>query len=139
MEIELGEIFMKRLIFVLLIMTCSVSWADWKFSVESDTFTDYFDKSTIRRNGSIAKMWIMRDYSEVQTGSDESYKSAKILMSYNCRNETAAVASMIYYSESMGTGDPVWTGTIKERWLEFSPISPGSVDKANWKIACGKK
>jgi hypothetical protein len=122
-------------------MVCSPSWADWKYSVETDVFTDYYDKSTIRRNGPIAKMWIMRDFSSAQTNStgNKIYVSQKILMSFNCRDETKAVFSVVGYSGSMGSGDVVLSETVKESQLEYSPFSPGSVNEANSQIACGKK
>ncbi len=131
---------MKRLLLVYLMMTCSVSWAEWKYSVESDIFTDYFDKSTIRRNGSIVKMWIMRDYFSSQTNNTgKSYSSAKILFSFNCKDATKEVISIVQFSGSMGIGDVVFSETTKESQLEFTPFSPGSVNAANSQIACGKK
>jgi hypothetical protein len=44
-------------------LTCSLSWAAWEKTgtiVDGDEVSVYyFDKSTIRKNGVIVKMWIM--------------------------------------------------------------------------------
>jgi hypothetical protein len=135
---------MKRLLMVCLMMTCSVSWAEWEFSVvgESDDFeiTYYSDKSTIRRNGDIVKMWSLKEYSVMQkTFNGVNYKSSKVLNSYNCKYESSTQVSIVHYSNSMGNGNVVYTVTFKESELEWEPYVPGSLGQVLWKIACRKK
>jgi hypothetical protein len=64
-----GAITMKRLLFVALMVTCSFSWAEWEYFGEKADYADYVDKSTIRRNGAITKMWTLTDYFEEKTDS----------------------------------------------------------------------
>ncbi len=121
---------------------CSVSYAGWEFTtVTSDgEFIDYHDKSTIRKKGSIAKMWVMRDFSAAQIFSEgKTYQSSKMMSAFDCKEDTVASISIIWYSGALGDGSVVSTHTIKDSEREWHPIVPGSVDAASWKIACGKK
>ena len=133
---------MKRLLFVVLITVCSVSWAGWERIGTSDEggLTVYVDTSTIRKNGAISRMWELIDVSSVQTNSlGERYMSGKSLQAYNCRDETNALISLVKYSGSMGQGNAVWSGMRQEREWEWEPVVPGSIAETAWKIACGKK
>jgi len=131
---------MKRLIFVMLMMVCSVSWAEWELSGRADTFTHYIDISSIRRDGVMAKMWIMNDYFVMQTAvAGKKYKSDKSLMVFNCAEETVELLSGVAYSGSMGEGNVVLSGTTKEIDLAWQPIVPGTVLEVMWRVACGKK
>lgn len=141
MGIELGIGSMKRFLFVLLMMICSVSRAEWEFgfSTDNDEFSVYHDKSTIRRKGSIVKMWTMKDFSQVQNQAADTYMSSKVMYAFDCKQETAAIISFSRHTESMGGGIAVYSHTVKEKDWNWNPIAPGSVDEGSWKIACGKK
>jgi len=133
---------MKRLLFVMLMMVCSVSWAEWELcgSDSDDKFMVYCDKSTIRKNGAISRMWVLTDFSKVQkNASGKRYMSFKSLAAYNCRDETSAIISLVQYSGSMGEGNVVVSHTRQEREWEWKPIVPESITEAQWGIACGSK
>ncbi len=133
---------MKRFLLVCLMMTCSVSWADWEMTgtVVNKERILYHDKSTIRRNGVIAKMWGMDDYSLPQENSGgQKYQSVKILYAFNCIREELAIISINQYSDSMGKGEGIFSITTPESELKWEVIVPGSVREERWKIACGKK
>lgn len=123
-------------------MICSVSWAGWEIT-DSDSdgkFTAYHDKSTIRKNGSIVKMWSLMNYSAIQNiKSLGKFKSAKGLTAYNCKSEERATISLNYYSDSMGGGEVVFSVTLKENQWSWKPIVPESIVESEWKIACEKK
>lgn len=118
----------------------SVAWADWELSGGDAEDTFYHDKTTIRKNGAIAKMWTMIDHSEVLTdGADLSYKSSKNLFVFNCKSELGELISLLRYSGSMGNGKVVYSANWKEKDWEWKPIAPGTFNEFHWKIACGKK
>jgi len=134
---------MKRLFFVVLMMVCSVSWAEWELcgsSGSGDKNASYFcDTSTIRRNGAISQMWKITNYTKVQTNArGDRYMSAKVLKAYNCREETNARISLIHYSESMGAGDVVWSNKRQESEWKWNPVT-GTEMQTAWEIACGRK
>ncbi len=132
---------MKRLVFAALIMAYSVSWADWEYTDKSydGVITFYHDKSTIRKNGSLAKMWVMHSSSVEQSDGADSFKTKKILWSFNCREVTAAWASILTTSGEMGGGRVVLSGTRKDGEMDWFALSPDSVGMVQLKIACGKK
>ncbi len=135
---------MKRLLFILLMVSYGMVWAEWEMTGTStdntgNEHTHFHDKSTIRRNNGLAKMWVMRDTSRPIYFSEGKFKSLKALMAYNCLEETLEVFSFIWYADSMGSGKIVERQTRKESQREFSPIIPGSVGETEWKIACGEK
>ena len=123
-----------------MMMVCSFSWAAWEITSYAQDHYFYHDKSTIRRNGVIAKMWIMMENLEMQKSASGSYyKSASQLFAYNCREETLTLIAHAMYSGSMGTGSVVSTATLKESEWDWRPVFPGSIREADWKIACGKR
>lgn len=133
---------MKRLLFFVLMTVCSVSWAEWEITdyLKNGEDTFYHDKSTKRKTGAIVRMWTLRNYSIVQTERDgDRYMSAKELIAYDCRSETFAMVSAVWYSGPMGKGDTVRMGTFKENDWKWNPIVPDTIGENEWKIACGKK
>ena len=131
---------MIRLLFVVLMMTCSVSWAKWEVTASDGEITFYHDKSTMRRNGTITKMWVMQSYSVIQTNHEgKNYKSGKVLYAYDCASETLAGTSLVTYSGSMGKGNVISSITGEESWLSWEPIVPNSIGEVQWKIACSKQ
>ena len=135
---------MKRLLFVALMMTCSASWAAWEIvgttsHRKGGETTHYHDISTVRGNGVIVKMWTMQDYSlAITKANGDRYKSAKALYAYNCKEETEAIISLLQNSDSMGTGDVVYSISLEESELKWAPIVPQSSGETSWEIACGK-
>jgi hypothetical protein len=130
---------MKRLLFTALMLVCSVSWAEWEYTDETEGRIEFHDKSTIRHSGSLVKMWSLSDNYETQTVKGLSFKSTKQLYSYNCDLEMKALVSMALFSGSMGTGTSVHTFTNKDNELKWIAIVPGSVGEISWKIACGRR
>jgi hypothetical protein len=122
---------MKRLIFVMFMITCSVSWAEWNFTGRMEDGAVYFhDKSTIRKNGVKRKMWIMVNQ------TDGSTKALKV---YNCNSEEFSIAALTLYSGSMGAGKVGTSISFKENEQSWEPVIPDSIVELEWKIACGKK
>ena len=131
---------MKRLLFLILLMSCSVSWADWEMTGKEDDLIHYHDKSTIKINDLTAQMSVMYDFPEVQTNTDGGrYKSAKSLLAFNCKYETLTMVSVIQYSGPTGTGEVVLSDTFQESEWIWDRIVPNTLVKTEWDIACGKK
>ena len=131
---------MKRLLFVVLMMSCSVSWAEWELTGKADDLTHYHDKSTIQINDITAQMWVMYEFPEVRTNTDgDKYKSAKTLLAFNCKYETLTMISVVQYSGSAGNGEIVLSDTFKESEWIWDRIVPNTLVKTESDIACGKK
>jgi hypothetical protein len=131
---------MKRLLFVVLMTVCSVSWAEWEMTGKAEGLTHYHDKSTIVINGTTAQMWVMYEFPQVRTNTDGGrYKSAKSLLAFNCKYETLAMISVIQYSGSLGTSDVVLSDSYNESEWIWDRIVPNTLVKVELDIACGKK
>jgi hypothetical protein len=134
------ERFIKRTLYVFLMMTCSVSWAEWEESGASENFVHYVDRATIRKKGNFVEMWSMKNFFEAKVNSaGEMYRSTKELRRYECKEETRGLVSFIFYTKENGAGDAIFSHTLKKNEIEDNPITPGAVDEVWWKIACGKK
>ena len=130
---------MKRLLLgLILLVTATVASAEWTVAERDDELILYVDKATIRRNGNLVKMWDLADYKTVQksAAAGEYYLSGKVQMEYDCKEEKKRLLAFTNFSGKMGSGKVVYSDSFPGKW---SPISPGSVGEALWKIACGKK
>jgi len=139
-----GPLFTLPLAYVVsfgILLTLQVSsgpaYAEWMSLGESDSGTIvYADSATMRREGDLVKMSVLFDFKTIQTKADVSYLSAKAQMEYDCAEQRFEGLTVLYFSGNMGNGKLLDRSSGKNRWLR---ISPGSLDHALWKLACGKK
>jgi hypothetical protein len=59
----------------------------------------------------------------------------KIRNEYDCKEEKSRTLSITALAGNMGTGAVVNTGSAVGAWVDLSPDSLG---KTQWEIACGK-
>jgi len=133
---------MKGIIFILLMMVYSVSWAEWEYASKTSDgkVTIFTDKSTIRRSGEIAKMWTLKNYNVYRTNSQrKKYRSEKALVAHNCKEDIVALISLVTYSDLWGKGNVVDSYTWSERDWEWDPIVPGTTVATQRETACSKK
>jgi hypothetical protein len=129
---------MKRLLLMtLLLVSSGPAYAEWMSLGASDSGTTvYADPATIRREGDLVKMSVLFDFKSIQTKADVSYLSAKAQMEYDCAEQRFEGLAVTYFSGNMGNGTLLDRTSGKGKRLR---ISPGSLDHALWKLACGKK
>ena len=129
---------MKRLLLIaLLVLSSGPTYAEWMSLGASDSGTTvYADTATIRREGDLVKMLVLFDFKTMQTKADVSYSSAKAQMEYDCAEQRFEGLAVMYFSGNMGTGNLLDRSSGKGKRLR---VSPGSLDHALWKLACGKK
>jgi hypothetical protein len=131
-------IHVKRLLLItLLALSSGPAYAEWMSLGASDSGTTvYADTATIRRDGDLVKMSVLFDFKTIQTKADVSYSSAKAQMEYDCAEQRFEGLAVMYFSGNMGTGNLLDRSSGKGKRLR---VSPGSLDHALWKLACGKK
>ena len=129
---------MKRLLMgLMLLMTATAASAEWILVGDNDEFIQYVDRTTIRRNGNLVKIWGLRDFKTVQKAADgQSYLSSKTQEEYDCKEEKVRMLAFTVYDGKMGNGKVVESVYDATRWI---PIAPESIGEAKWKKACGKK
>ena len=131
---------MKRLLLgLMLAMTASAASAKWTGVDYDDELITYVDRATIRRSGNFVKMWELKDYKTVRTSPSTgySYLSAKGQEEYDCKEEKTRLLAFTWFDGKMGSGKVVHN--TSETSMKWSPIQPGSIGEALWKIACGKQ
>jgi hypothetical protein len=130
---------MKQLLLItLLLLSSEPACAEWMSLGASDSgiTTVYADPTTKSRDGDLVKMWVLFDFKTVQTKAGVSYLSAKAHMEYDCAKQRFEGLTVLYVSGNMGSGNIFDRSSGKGTWLR---ISPGSLDEALWKLACGKQ
>ena len=139
-----GSLFTQPLTYMLsfgilltLLLSSGPAYAEWMSLGESDAGTTvYADSATMRREGNLVKMSVLFDFKTIQAKADVSYLSAKAQMEYDCAEQRFEGLTVLYFSDNMGNGKLLDRSSGKNKWLR---ISPGSLDHALWKLACGKK
>jgi hypothetical protein len=125
------------LLITLLLLSSGPAYAEWMSLGESDAGTTvYADPATMRREGDLVKMEVLFDFKTIQTKAGVSYLSAQAHMEYDCAEQRFGGHAVMYFSDNMGRGTLRDRSSAKGKWL---PVSPGSLDHALWKLACGKK
>ncbi len=131
---------MKRLlvVFALLLTFSSSAWAEWVAIDVGGSSILYADPNTIRKNGSMVKMWHLSDYvnAQVHHSSGKTYFSEKMQAEYDCQDERTRFLVASWHFGKMGGGDVTNShGGPPSQW---SPVSPESMGESLWKFACGK-
>ncbi len=130
---------MKRILFVLLLMTCSVSWAGWERISKTNSYVEFIDRETIRKKDDFVEIWVMRSYFKKQKHQDiENIKSAKALHRFDCINQTVKWLYGEMYASNDGLGSPLFSSPPEAASPDY-PVSPSSDLEKIFKIACGLK
>lgn len=132
--------FIRRIILVLFILSCSVglAQAEWKKLIDSPTFGGldvYVEPTSVRidKGSGLVKMWILYDYKTGQEGFQVRYLSMKIQRQYDCKQERSRMLAQSLFGGNMATGDVIFEST-EGTWM---PVGPGSIGQSLLKTACG--
>ena len=126
---------MKRLLFVVLMMICSVSWAEWDVTWVNPSNGDIYhhDKSTIQKEGDLRKMWTSQQYIEPIDVGLGPLSMMKSQFHYDCKKQLVRMIAIVGYSYD---GTVQFSKVLNKEWV---PTTPGTPMMMDWKIACGKK
>ena len=121
-----------------LVFACGSAAAEWTAVGRGDYIhTPYADKASIRRQGALARMSGMYDFSRQDfTPEGMGLYSSVVLREYDCAQRRVRLLSSIDFSGHMGAGEAVGTSSRVGRW---ESIVEGGVDEAYWRFACGAK
>jgi len=125
------------LLIMLLVLSSGPVYAGWELTSGDDQtgLTVYVDPDTIRREGSLVKMWQLYDYKTVQTVAGDSLLSFKRYNEYDCADERTRMLAYTWFSGNMGTGHVVYSTPDEQQW---EPVVQGSINRALWRVACSK-
>ncbi len=127
----------KAILVMLLAGACSSAAAEvWVVVGKNEKFTAYADPATMRKEGSMVKMWNLFDYKTAQAGvAGKRYLSVKRHFEYDCKAGRARILAVSSHTENLAKGELVAASSISLNW---SVVAPDSADELLWKFACGK-
>jgi len=135
-----GKRAMKKwTVLLLFLLLGSQAWADWNFIGKTPEFTMYGDPSSIQRNGSVAKVWVMGDYKAVQSSRFPppllwlNYQSVKELKEYDCANGWHRTVKTAIFAARLAKGDPLYTF---DSGANFAPMVGTPIDVAQFQFGC---
>lgn len=118
---------------MLLMTAMAPAAAEWKNLATNDAIKVYYDPTSIRRTGHIAKIWTLADYSTPVKLDDFEYLSLKNRIEIDCQNELARSLSLILYAQKMGIG--TLTRSSNEQ-LPWRPIAPETINSNLQEVLC---
>ena len=99
---------------------------------KSDTSTFYYDPATIRKDGTMRRVWKVANLINRHKDGEMSYRSRS---EFDCKKERYRFIATSSHSESMGGGRVLETTFEENQWRE---IAPGTFDETTLKIVCAK-
>lgn len=97
----------------------------------------YVERSSIRREGNVLKLWMFSDKREPEVATNRRiYFSTKAYTFFNCRNSTYRFDALIGYSKNMWQGDVV-INDQKNPDPTWYQVVPGSSLAVIFRYACG--
>jgi hypothetical protein len=131
---------MKLLLCALLLtLLPTAAAAGWVRAGGNANVVCYADPDTLTREGNLARMRNLLDFTKPQTErsiGNKPYLSQREEREYDCRNERYRLLRFSLRSGRMFAGERVSSGADDGEW---APVTPGSLGEALWKTACGKK
>ncbi len=127
---------MKRTLCCLLLMTCSMSWAELEITSGAPEQVVYHDKTTKVRVGNIVKMWTMTDFPEAREDGFGDFLSIKTYDAFDCKKRFHALVQAFFYADKLATGNVIRSLKIKYAELDWLPIKPETVAEEELQIAC---
>ncbi len=102
----------------------------------------YYDPKTIRRDGDLATLWQLVDYTVMQGNapfgmfmmSPHRFFSTKTYKEFNCVHKRVRLLASSEFSQHMGAG--THNAVLVEQGHE-QLVKPSSINQALWEVACG--
>jgi len=124
----------------LLLSITGQCFGEWKYSGATDTDRFYIDFSRIKTEGRYKSMWYLADFKTPQTNSaGKSFKSEVIKLMVDCQASRTQEVAFFSYSEQMGAGKVVDSGSSPIKESEWGYEAPNSIGDGFIKAACGRK
>jgi surface-adhesin protein E len=117
-----------------LVMFDGVAYAGWEAVAVSDTgMTVYIDRTSIQRNTYVVTMSVLHDYQMPERLSSGSFLSVTAQQQYDCGEARSRTIRAVVFTEHMGNGSVLYSGTGDDTW---QPVTPMSINHALWQAAC---
>lgn len=126
---------MKRILLCLsLAVFCHAAGAQWDMLGRNENLRLYIDRTPVQRQGDVATVWQMIDYTSAQWVGASVVMSVRNLVEYDCKARRARTIGVVAYSEQLGAGREVVSERLPN--AEWADIPAASTGENLWKIAC---
>ena len=112
----------------------SAEAATWVLFNRTAEVTRYFDSSTIRKRGNMAKIWVLTDIQKSRPGVP-NMRSLMSQAEIDCMDERMRTVAAYEYPDQMGKGQ-VTTMQLDADWSNWAPIIPDSEGVQMMRAAC---
>ena len=118
----------------LVLIFGGAAHAGWDAVAVTDTgMTVYIDPTTIERDTYMVTMSVLHDYRTPEHLSSGAFLSFTSLQQYDCGEVRSRTIRAVVYTEHMGSGSVLYSGTGNDTW---QPVTPMSINHALWQVAC---
>ena len=124
---------LKMFIAVLTLCAGSSVNADWSQVGRTVEATVSYDKQTLRKTGSMARIWTLTNFAATEVIEGKSHRSAKSQYEYDCVEERYRLLATIFYELPSGSGKVTASVATPEQWY---PVGPKTMAERLWKVAC---
>jgi hypothetical protein len=93
------------------------------------------DRASIRKTGSLVRMWHMSNYTKDQKLGAETFRSLKAHVEYDCKGNRLRTLSSSAWSGGMATGKLVNSDSNAD---DFESVKPGTLARKRWEYACSR-
>jgi hypothetical protein len=126
---------MKKLLLTLLtsLVLSGAAWAEWVLIIENVSIYRYIDPATIRKEGSLRRVWEIQNFKRPNKIGELSYR---VRAEYDCKQERDRLLSFSTHSEYMASGATLYSSP--EGPGTWNDIPPGSIAETVLKIVCAK-
>lgn len=127
---------MKKLLFALTLVIISTdALASWTLISEANQV--YVDFSSIRRAGSIVRIWVLTNFrTEQELVVSKKFLSVVSLEEHDCQSGKFRLLDNTAYSDLMGKGSVIFSANQMSEWQYVQPETNGAT---RWEIACGRR
>jgi len=128
----------KRAFTALVIgLVAQTALADWVMLTRNEDMRLYADRGNIRRDGDIATVSQMADYTFAQWSGATVIMSVIYTMEVDCAGKRLRTLAATAFSEQLGRGREVVSEKAPAE--EWNDIPTGGSAEQLWKLACGKR
>ena len=113
----------------LLILIASPAWAGWEKVTETkDGDLLFFDRDTIRREGSRVKFWELANLVKPNVVGGREYLSMRSRIEIDCKQEQQRHMTITAFAGLFANGEQIATVTDLGQWKDIAP------DTVTWTI-----
>lgn len=121
----------------IALLFAETALADWVMLTRNEDMRLYADRGNIRRDGDIATVSQMADYTFAQWSGAAVVMSVIYTIEVDCADKRLRTLAATAFSEQLGRGREVVSEKAPSD--EWNDIPAGGSAEQLWKLACGKR